>query len=515
VAKVNLELGLDVIRSYKRLSYTPWHAIAEFVDNSTQSYFDNSDELDADFERTGDKLEVSIIYEREDPGNLQIVDNAMGMSLQELSHALHIGAPPGDTSGRSQFGLGMKTAACWVGDRWTVRTKKFGETTEYELTVDVEAVASGGNALEVSEIKGRDREDHYTIIQITEHNHKFVGKTLTKIKQFLPSMYRQDLRDEILRLMWQGEELKWADSAEQFVLSKDGKRYRKKFEFKVNSKRVYGWVGVLEKGSRSKAGFSILRSNRVIRGWPDSWRPESLYGQMQGSNDLVNQRLIGEIHLDDFEVSHTKDDILWMGEELEKVERGLKKYCGEYREFAKIRRKGDEDERGPSDLEIKTAVDEFTRELESPEMSDIVLVDSVPPPAAVADVVRGLLESVDPAEPTFRCGVAGVNIVGYLESALSPNDPYVAVDASHDDLVAVVINQRHPHFAELKGAEGVLNYLRHCTYDAVAEWQARRKAGNLDPETIKILKDRLLRIPLEMQMHEAFVTDEEAEVAVG
>ena len=36
-----LVLGLDVIRSYKRLSYTIWHAIAEFIDNSTQSYFNN------------------------------------------------------------------------------------------------------------------------------------------------------------------------------------------------------------------------------------------------------------------------------------------------------------------------------------------------------------------------------------------------------------------------------------------------------------------------------------------
>ena len=42
-----LILGYDVVRSYKRLSYTPWHALAEFVDNSTQAYMDNSDELGA------------------------------------------------------------------------------------------------------------------------------------------------------------------------------------------------------------------------------------------------------------------------------------------------------------------------------------------------------------------------------------------------------------------------------------------------------------------------------------
>ena len=56
-------LGLDVIRSYKRLSYTIWHAIAEFIDNSTQSYFNNRDELDAAFEAAGTGLEVSVVYE--------------------------------------------------------------------------------------------------------------------------------------------------------------------------------------------------------------------------------------------------------------------------------------------------------------------------------------------------------------------------------------------------------------------------------------------------------------------
>jgi hypothetical protein len=45
-----------------------------------------------------------------------------------------------------------------------------------------------------------------------------------------------------------------------------------------------------------------------------------------------------------------------------------------------------------------------------------------------------------------------------------------------------------------------LNYLRHCTYDAIAEWQARQKARRLDPNTIKLLKDKLLRIPLDIDM---------------
>jgi hypothetical protein len=57
---ITLKIGLDAINSYKRLDYTAWHALAEFVDNSTQSYFDNREILDADYKKEREKLTVSI-----------------------------------------------------------------------------------------------------------------------------------------------------------------------------------------------------------------------------------------------------------------------------------------------------------------------------------------------------------------------------------------------------------------------------------------------------------------------
>jgi len=54
---------------------------------------------------------------------------------------------------------------------------------------------------------------------------------------------------------------------------------------------------------------------------------------------------------------------------------------------------------------------------------------------------------------------------------------------------------------QLEGSSGVMNYFRHCIYDAIAEWQARRKQGKIDPSTIKILKDGLLRVSLTIEQH--------------
>ncbi len=495
---IQLQLGLDVIRSYKRLSYTPWHAIAELVDNSTQSYFNNRSDLDAIF--GSEILTVSVVYSRDNGGLLRVSDNAMGMSEDELEYALYVGARPTVTTGRSKFGMGMKTAACWLGNQWTVRTKKLGETVELSVTVDVEEVADGRNDLPIVRVPDQDPEQHYTVIEVTDHNREFRGRTLGKIKDFLRSMYREDLRNSVLRLEWQGDILQWDDSDSQFLTARDGTTYRKSLAFDVSGKAVTGWVGILDRGSRAKAGFSILHAGRVIKGWPDSWRPEEIYGQFQGSNDLINQRLIGELHLDDFDVSHTKDDILWLGNEEHDLQSQLRAECADYIAVARTRRKSREDERGPTELEVQAAVDEMRQEISSTEFMDQLQIDHVPPPPVVNEILESLRAVVGAEEPAFVEEIAGVRVAVFLEH-LSPNDPYVAADVTAADRISVIVNMAHPHVAQVEGSQGLFNYLRHCVYDGVSEWRARRLNSSLDPDTIKILKDGLLRLPGVMEAH--------------
>ena len=61
----------------------------QFVDNSTQSYFDHKAELDATYASEKRGLQVRIVYDQES-GVLRIFDNAMGMSYDELKRALHV-----------------------------------------------------------------------------------------------------------------------------------------------------------------------------------------------------------------------------------------------------------------------------------------------------------------------------------------------------------------------------------------------------------------------------------------
>lgn len=272
---MQIQIGLDVIRSYRRLSYTPWHALAEFVDNSTQAYFDNAARLKQSYNDHPSKnlsgLFVGIVYDR-DNDLIRITDNSMGMDEPTLINALCVGKPPEKTEGsRSRYGMGMKTAACWLGDEWKIRTKKLGESKELSVTIDVERIAKGDPDVGFTERTGCDVEQHYTILEISKLRKEFRGKTLGKIKDFLRSMYREDLSRKILDLEWRGEKLEWEGLDSQLLKAQDGSIYKKDFIFEIGddeaSKRVVeGWVGILDKGSRSQGWlFDVTLHSRCSR----------------------------------------------------------------------------------------------------------------------------------------------------------------------------------------------------------------------------------------------------------
>ena len=492
---IEFGIGNNTIRSYKRLAYTPWHAIAEFVDNSSQAYFNNRDVLDNRFADEGEKLLVSISYDP-DKGLMTIYDNSIGMDLDDLERALQVGIPPQNTSGRSKYGMGMKTAACWIGNFWTVETKKLGEDRAYKVAIDVEKVADGEASLEPEEYK-KGKDLHYTLISIADHNRKFHGRTLGKIKEYLSSMYREDFRSGAMELQWQGQPLSWDEIDERLMRDRAGNLYKLPFRFEVGGKRAWGWAGVLGQGGRAYAGFSIIHSGRVVKGYPDSWRPERIYGAGGGRNDLINQRLVGEIHLDDFDVSHTKDDILWYNDEEDQVERELQAKIKDYIEAARSTRKSHASPKGPTEAEIDAALAEVKNELLSKEMIDQIQVLVVPSPDDIKSAHKAIAAEVVQGDPDFSAQIGDqLKVSVFVEPSMSENDPYVIYEAAAKDSVCVIINQSHPHFKQIEGAEGVANYFRHCIYDAIAEWQTAKRIGKIDPGTVKTIKDGLLRVAL-------------------
>jgi len=503
---MKFEIENSVIASYKRLSYDAWYAFAEFVDNSTQAYFDYKKELDAEFAKTGEKLRISIEY---DGANDYIVisDNSIGMNEKDLIREFKVGQPPENPNGRSKYGLGMKTAACWFGNNWTIKTKKLGESKSFEISINVNKIANHVGEVNLQpEVADSTPEEHYTVLTITDLNRKFVGRTLWKIKDFLSSIYRFDISEGI-EIKWNGKALAWKGYQDELHITSDGIRFKKDFGFEVNGKEVSGWVGVLGKGhgSRRKAGFSIIQNKRVIQ---NGFKPTTVFGEQEdGGNDLINQRVVGELFLNKFSVSHTKDKIVWEDDEENELDKELGTYCKDAREMALTLRFKQDTNNILAKLK-EEAVTVLNSEFQSSEISNYLKQVQPYPENIIATSYKKTYDRVEEEnEPAMRVtiGTEGdlIHVLVYF-SEKSEFDPYILTETTiKDNKLIVIINALHPHIQDMESAESLTNFIRHCVYDGVAEWKAIKLRGNIQPFTIKFLKDGLLRIPFEIESNKA------------
>ena len=496
---MELQIGPEIIRSYKRLSYTAWHALAEFVDNSIQSYLNHREQLDISYRESGIGLRVEIHYSRANGGQLTVIDNAMGMSEDELENALRIGKAPLVTSGLSEFGMGLKTAACWFGDYWTVETKKLDEPTGNLIEFDVEKVAEGARDLGHSSFSSSEKE-HYTKITISQLNQHYYGRTIERIKLFLGSMYRSYIGDGTLTLLYNNEPLTWVSPIDgNNIHEENDEKCYKEFSFNIGQRQVHGWIAILERGSRANAGFSVIRRGRVIKGWPDSWRPQGIFGQYEGSNDLINQRLVGEINLDEFGVSHTKDDILCEGDDQELLEREMFSIAEPFMAIAQSYRKRGVRNDPPARSVVTYAMGMLEDELYSHRFRTVLGANGDIPRARYEAIAIPMIQAVTGTDPRGSYSLDGLTLNIFVSDDLSERDPYLGVQVGADESLDIVINMSHPYVRDIRGRLGVLNYLKECTYEGIAQWKVRRTWDANDPSLIRAIKDSLLRVAHSMR----------------
>jgi hypothetical protein len=487
-----------VLLTYRNFPYKPWYAIAELVDNSTQSYFEHQMELDAVYAADQSCLEVRIDYDR--PGHtLSVVDNAMGMDKDELQRAVLLAMPPTNRNGRSEFGMGMKTSCSWLGRIWSITTTKLGVSEEYKVTIDVDEFANEEDRNTVGvEVRDVPADQHYTIVQVEGVFHEFRARTLAKIKDSLRSMYKYDIRDGKLKLLWDGTSLT-PDEREPLVITEDGvtTTWRKDIAFSVNDRPVSGWVCILAEGHRGRAnaGFDLLRRGRVVVGRPLGYRPEVIFGDQR--NDLINQRLYGELHLDDFPVNHLKDDFLWE-EFQEDFDDKLREVSIDYINFARSFRPTKAGNRAVTPEVRATADAAIADELTADEMVEqLEIMAAVPPPeppepavaAAEAEVLRQRSDTVR------EISVGPYRLRIFHPPTMADTRRYMTHQSPEDNSLDIFINDNHPFvIREIEGPDAYEVYTKMCVYDALAEWMARR-IQNIKPETIAHFKDQMLRAP--------------------
>lgn len=312
--RVNIRPGVSILSVLRHLNYKPWFALAEFVDNSIQSFTRYRGDLQK-VEGNDFCLRVDINIDPTDGGRITIRDNAAGIHKEDFPRAFRAAELPLDRSGLGEFGMGMKSAACWFSPKWSVRTSALGESVEKNVAFDISKIVR--DEIEELNIETHHAQaaTHYTEVILGNIYHMPTGRTLGKIKEHLKDIYRVFSRKEHLILRFDGEELVYREPEILLAPFHRDERgtpilWRKEIDFNFgDGLRAHGFAALRKTASTSLAGFALFRRGRLIQGSGDEgYRPERIFGK---PNSFIYQRLFGELHLDGFEVSHTKDGFQW------------------------------------------------------------------------------------------------------------------------------------------------------------------------------------------------------------
>ncbi len=503
---IDIRPTTSVYETYRRLSYKPWYAIAEFVDNSTQSYYAHRPELLSAYELDGtlNRLRVEVSYDSEQNA-LTIVDNAHGMEMEELTRAVVLNSPPPDRTGRCEYGMGLKTAACWFGTTWTIRTSKLGSDREYKVRVHVPELVESQLESVAVEVGPAKLESHYTVIIIEGLYKPIRGRTHGRVKDQLGSMYREDLRSREIEILWNGEPISFEEPSflEEDLGNGVKNIWRKDFILDVpwgsegTTLQATGWVGVRTPGSQRDAGFALLRRGRVIVGGPgEGYKPSEIFGQ---GNTFRSQRLVGEIKMDAWPVTQAKDAFDWSGGLEDDFIEQLKRVCQDYMDKAEGYRGG----RGkPITPPVMEVVSEPLRQVFSDERFGNAVDQEIrfPDPPKTEESERadtGKMRAVSRGPVLYRLdvGVETWTFRLHWQDQLS-DAHWMQVSSAHENEIDVFLNVAHPFFASYLDSRDSLGLLQKFVLSlALAERMARQISPNelISPSDFRMYMNKVLR----------------------
>lgn len=335
---VPIRPGIGLYALFPSLRYTPWVALGEMVDNSIQSYQEHKDELIALHGPTY-KLRIEINFSGGENPTIQIIDNAAGIYTKDIQRAFTPAMPRENQQGIGQYGIGMKSSACWYAKYFTVRTRALGEPFSRTVTFDIPKIINDElYELDIEKEIVTNPKAHGTRILMRNLNQPIpMAGAASRVRSYLRSMYRDFLRTGELILMINGEvqEVTTTNWLKQPYWPTDRGpiddkiiEWIKDFEIELNEShvpdhtnaedkppRVRGWVGILDKGATKKAGLALVWRRKVVQGGgnlaespDDLYRPGTIFG---GSNSFERQRVIGELDVSELKVTSFKDAVVW------------------------------------------------------------------------------------------------------------------------------------------------------------------------------------------------------------
>lgn len=311
---VSVAIGTSMYGRFKDLPNTPSHVLAEFVDNALQSYRDNKsilESMEPDY-----KLRVCIYFAMDADGKIisvDVNDNAGGISKDKFNTAFMPAKKPDNDLGLNEFGMGLKTAACWLGEDWLVKTSAINEPESKTINFCLNDICAEDLRELPVKYKAENSQEHYTHIHIESPTSNMPSKkSIGKICNELSSIYRVSLRNKEFELYVQDKSITFEDYPvlnEPYVHDSEGSPifWKKEVRVQIGPYKGKGFVGILKDIKQGRNGFVILRRGRAVVGNEDNHR---YYPKFMGSQGTFKyKRLFGEIEVEGFNVSFNKNDI--------------------------------------------------------------------------------------------------------------------------------------------------------------------------------------------------------------
>ncbi len=512
------ESGILAVLSH--LNYRPWYALAEFVDNSIQSFLSERQRIE-EHEGLQQNLEVTIRLDGT-AGCIVIRDNAGGIAWPEFPRAFKAAQIPPDTTGLCEYGLGMKLAACWFARRWAVRTSALGESAERTVVFDVDEIQrTDTESIEVFTTPV-NAGAHYTEITLERLNHGLPQRrTLGKIREHLRDIYRCYTRDGLLELYLETdtaerEQLTFEERAVLFVptygrnnepVDEPPREWKKSIRFDFgNNCSAEGFAGLAATADTKRAGLSLFRRRRLIVGSGDEpYRPAEVFG---GPNDYPYQRVFGELQVRGLPVAHTKDGFRWgpheedflecLRRELDSEPLPLIKQANNYRARP---RKGTQEATTlqKSADEAATRVAQAIQGSASPEINRQAADESEPPPEPETLEATDELVSERVVEVRVLAKVWTIR----LEYVDMPAQGSLVEVADHPDYrgpreLSFRFNMAHPFALHFRGANNENLELLSCFAAAIALAEKTTQLAGPDNQAARMranLSDILRVIP--------------------
>ena len=294
----------SILAKYKETDYKIESVLSEFIDNSTQSYFDHRKELN-DIGINTCLIEISIF-----PEYIEIIDNAYGMGENDFRRALKLDSPPEDTSGRNERGMGLKTAATYLGSEWSVSTAQYNSGILYEAVMDIDLIQTEAPEKITAHVYDINKDQHFTKISIRKLNQKITPGKIKKVIDTIGEMFARDIKNGDAKILinkqplrYESPEIRHDENGDEYI-----KYIDRTFSYEGQNYTFSGWAGIRKKGDTQFSGLTLMHKGRAVI---MNYRPKELLG---APNTYPYQRIIGEIDMgDEWPISHTKDAFVWDG----------------------------------------------------------------------------------------------------------------------------------------------------------------------------------------------------------